>query len=70
MEATKHLIRDQIGPLAGCDRLPELRTMRPRLAELAQACDPLRLQADLATAMIAADAPLLNLYFVDDHFVP
>ncbi|PZS25133.1 MAG: hypothetical protein DLM61_20540 [Pseudonocardiales bacterium] len=70
VEATKHLVRDQIGPLAGCDRLPELRTLRPRLGELAQACDPLRLQADLAAAMIAAEAPLLGLYFVDDHFVP
>jgi hypothetical protein len=70
VEATKHLIRDQIGPLAGLDRLPELRTLRPRLGELAQTCDPLRLQADLAAAMIAAEAPLLNLYFVDDHFVP
>jgi transposase-like protein len=70
VEATKHLVRDQIGPLAGCDRLPELRTLRPRLSELAQACEPLRLQADLAAAMIAAEAPLLNLYFVDDHFVP
>ena len=70
VEATKHLVRDQIGPLAGCDRLPELRTLRPRLGELAGACDPLRLQADLAAAMIAAEAPLLGLYFVDDHFVP
>ncbi len=70
VEATKHLIRDQIGPLAGLDRLPELRTLRPRLGELAGACDPLRLQADLAAAMIGAEAPLLGLYFVDDHFVP
>ena len=70
VEATKHLLRDQIGPLAGLDRLPELRTLRPRLAELAEACDPLRLQTDLATAMINAEAPLLGLYFVDDHFVP
>jgi transposase-like protein len=70
VEATKHLIRDQIGPLAGLDRLPELRTLRPRLGELAETCDPLRLQADLAAAMIAAEAPLLDLYFVDDHFVP
>jgi len=70
VEATKHLVRDQIGPLAGLDRLPELRTLRPRLGELAGACDPLRLQADLAAAMIAAEAPLLGLYFVDDHFVP
>ncbi|MBA2471268.1 MAG: transposase [Pseudonocardiales bacterium] len=70
MEATKHLIRTQIGPLAGLDRLPTLRTLRPRLAALAQGCDPLELQAKLAQAMVAADAPLLNLYFVDDHFVP
>jgi hypothetical protein len=70
VEATKHLVRDQIGPLAGLDRLPELRTLRPRLGELAETCDPLRLQADLAVAMIAAEAPLLGLYFVDDHFVP
>jgi hypothetical protein len=70
VEATKHLVRDQIGPLAGLDRLPELRTLRPRLGELAGVCDPLRLQADLAAAMIAAEAPLLGLYFVDDHFVP
>jgi DNA-binding CsgD family transcriptional regulator len=70
VEATKHLLRDQVGPLAGLVRLPELRTLRPRLGEIAEACDPLRLQADLARAMINAEAPLLGLYFVDDHFVP
>jgi hypothetical protein len=70
VEATKHLLRDQVGPLAGLVRLPELRTLRPRLGEIAEACDPLRLQADLARAMLNAQAPLLGLYFVDDHFVP
>jgi DNA-binding CsgD family transcriptional regulator len=70
VEATKHLLRDQVGPLAGLVRLPELRTLRPRLGELAHAADPLALQAELARAMLAAEAPLLNLYFVDDHFVP
>jgi hypothetical protein len=70
VEATKHLLRDQIGPLAGLVRLPELRTLRPRLGELAEACDPLALQTDLAAAMLNAEAPLLGLYFVDDHFVP
>src|SRR5512133_249913 len=34
VEATKHLLRDQLGPLAGLDRLPELRTLRPRLGEI------------------------------------
>jgi hypothetical protein len=70
VEATKHLLRDQLGPVAGLDRLPELRTLRPRLGELAEAGDPLRLQAELARAMLTAEAPLLGLYFVDDHFVP
>jgi hypothetical protein len=70
VEATKHLIRAQVGALAGIAALPTLRTLRPRLAQLAESCDPLQLQATLATAMVAADAPLLNLYFVDDHFVP
>jgi DNA-binding CsgD family transcriptional regulator len=70
VEATKHLLRDQVGPLAGLARLPELRTLRPRLGELAEACDPLALQAGLARAMLTAEAPVLGLYFVDDHFVP
>jgi DNA-binding CsgD family transcriptional regulator len=70
VEATKHLLREQVGPLAGLVRLPELRTLRPRLGELAEHCDPLALQAQLAAAMLTAQAPLLNLYFVDDHFVP
>ncbi len=50
--------------------VPELRTLRPRLAALADRCDPLELQQRLATAMLAADAPALGVYFVDDHFVP
>jgi hypothetical protein len=70
VEAIKHLIRAQVGPLAGLDRLPALRTLRPRLAALAESCDPLGLQAQFAQAMVTADAPLMNLYFVDDHFVP
>lgn len=69
-EGTKHLIRDQAGPLAGLVALPELRTLRPRLAELAQGCDPLELARRLAAAMLSETAPALGLYFVDDHFVP
>ena len=70
VEGTKHLIRAQAGPLAGLAVLPELRTLRPRLAAIAGGCDPLALQASLARAMLAADAPALPVYFVDDHFVP
>src|SRR6266581_4334326 len=70
MEGAKHLIRDQAGILAGISLLPELRTLRPRLAAIADACDPLALQRQLAAAMLAADAPGLHVYYVDDHFVP
>ena len=70
VEAGKHLVRAQLGPAAGITALPELRTLRPRLAELAQATDPLGLQRRLAAAMLGTDAPGLGLYFVDDHFVP
>ena len=70
VEASKHLVRQQLGPAAGITALPELRTLRPRLARLAEATDPLGLQRRLAAAMLGADAPGLGLYFVDDHFVP
>jgi hypothetical protein len=69
-EGTKHLIPAQAGILAGIGRLPGLRTLRPRLAAIAEACDPLALQRQLAAAMLAADAPGLHVYYVDDHFVP
>ena len=69
-EGTKHLIPDQAGILAGIGRLPGLRTLRPRLAAIADRCDPLALQRQLGAAMLAADAPGLHVYYVDDHFVP
>ena len=69
-EGTKHLIPAQAGILAGIGRLPDPRTLRPRLAAIADACDPLALQRQLAAAMLAADAPGLHVYYVDDHFVP
>jgi hypothetical protein len=69
-EGTKHLIPDQAGILAGIGRLPGLRTLRPRLSAIADHCDPLALQRQLGTAMLAADAPGLHVYYVDDHFVP
>ncbi|HUY46925.1 MAG TPA: helix-turn-helix domain-containing protein [Streptosporangiaceae bacterium] len=69
-EGTGHLIPAQAGILAGIGRLPDPRTLRPRLAAIAGACDPLNLQRQLAAAMLAADAPGLHVYYVDDHFVP
>src|SRR6266851_1486667 len=69
-EGTKHLIPDQAGILAGIGRLPGLRTLRPRLSAIAGMCDPLALQRQLGAAMLAADAPGLHVYYVDDHFVP
>jgi transposase len=69
-EGTRHLIPARAGILAGIGRLPGLRTLRPRLAAIAEACDPLALQRQLAAAMLAADAPGLHVYYVDDHFVP
>src|SRR6266568_695787 len=69
-EGTKHLIPAQAGILAGIGRLPGLRTLRPRLASIADRCDPLALQRQLGAAMLAADAPALHVYYVDDHFVP
>ncbi len=69
-EGTKHLIPAQAGILAGIGRLPDPRTLRPRLAAIADQCDPLALQRQLAAAILAADAPGLHVYYADDHFVP
>lgn len=69
-EQFKHLERAEAGPLGGLAVLPELRTLRPALAAMADRADPLRLQEMLATAMLAADPVLSGVYYVDDHFVP
>ena len=70
LEGAKHLNRAEAGALAGLACLPELRTLRPQLAAIADGCDPLAVQRELAAAMLAADAPALGVYYVDDHFVP
>jgi hypothetical protein len=70
IEQVKHLTGAEAGPLCGLARTPDLRTLRPRLAAIADRCDPLHLQRAFATAMLA-DAPNTSgVYFVDDHFVP
>ena len=70
IEQFKHLTAEAAGPLAGLTGLPGLRTLRPRLAAIADGCDPLELQAMFASAMLAADPVTSGVYYVDDHFVP
>jgi transposase len=70
MEQAKHPDRAQVGPLAGITVLPRLRTLRPRLAAIADGCDPLQLQRAFATAMLTADPCTSGVYFVDEHFMP
>jgi hypothetical protein len=70
VEQVKHLSASEAGPLCGLDRLPDVRTLRPRLAALADRLDPLALQRAFASAMLTADPCASGVYFVDDHFVP
>ena len=69
-EQVKHLTASCAGPLAGLAVLPHLRTLRPALAGIADAADPLALQEMAARAMLAADPVTSGVYYVDDHFVP
>jgi hypothetical protein len=54
-EQFKHLAAVEAGPLAGLGMLPGLRALRPALAQIAGAADPLKVQALFASAMLAAD---------------
>ena len=69
-EQFKHVAAAEAGPLAGLAALPDLRTLRPALAGVADRTDPLRLQQLFAQAMLAADPVTSGVYYVDDHFVP
>jgi hypothetical protein len=69
-EQFKHLRSDEAGPVAGLAVLPDLRTLRPALAAIADRADPLELQQMFAAAMLAADPVTSGVYYVDDHFVP
>jgi len=70
IEQFKHLTVAAAGPLAGLTGLPGLRTLRPRLAAIADATDPLELQAMFAAAMLAAGPVTSGVCYLDDHFVP
>jgi hypothetical protein len=70
LEQFPHLAAADAGPLAGLGALPDLRTIRPKLAALADRTDPVAVQRLFASAMLAADPVLSGVYYVDDHFVP
>ena len=70
LEQFKHLAAADAGPLAGLGALPDLRTIRPKLAAIADDTDPIALQRLFASAMLAADPVVSGVYYVDDHFVP
>jgi len=70
IEQFKHLTAAAAGPLAGLAVLPDLRTIRPKLAAIADRTDPVALQRLFASAMLAADPVTSGVYYVDDHFVP
>ncbi|MGD0067173.1 MAG: putative transposase [Streptosporangiaceae bacterium] len=69
-EQFKHLAAGEAGPLAALVTLPDLRTLRPALAGIADRADPLELQAMFAQAMLDADPVTSGVYYVDDHFMP
>ena len=70
IEQFKHLAAADAGPLAGLGVLPGLRTMRTHLARIADAANPVAVQAMFASAMLAADPVTSGVYYVDDHFIP
>ena len=69
LEQAKHLVPADAGALLGLEAFPSLRTLRPRLATLAEASDPLLVQRAFAKAMLSADEHPPELFYVDDHFV-
>jgi hypothetical protein len=70
LEQFPHLAAADAGPLAGLGALPDLRTIRPKLAALADRTDPVAVQRLFASAMLAADPVLSGVYYAGDHFVP
>jgi transposase len=70
VEAIKHLGRADLGALYGAARAPELKTLRVRLACLADGADALGMQRRLAAALLGEAPDAEQVFYVDDHFVP
>lgn len=69
VEQFKYLSPGQAGPLAGWDRMPHLRALRPRLAQIADSCDPVELLGSYFAAMMRTDPGASRVFYVDDHFI-
>ena len=69
VEGAKHLRRGEAGAALGVTVIPQLATLRARLAALGDGSDPLGLQRAFAAGMVAFDGADAPVYFVDDHFV-
>jgi len=69
VERFKYLPPGQVGPLVGLERLPCLRSLRPRLASIADACDAVDLLGSFFQAAVAADPGASRVFYADDHFV-
>jgi hypothetical protein len=69
LEGSKHLQPADAGRLVGIERFPHLRTLRLRLAALADLIDPLSVQVAFSKAMLDADPQPPGVFFVDEHFV-
>ena len=69
IEGFKHLTRADLGVLVGIDGFPTIRTLRGRLGDAGDTANAIDLQTRLAKALLTVDAPAIDLFFVDDHFV-
>ena len=68
--AVQHLAAAEAGPLAGLVGLPDLRTLRPALAGIADRTTRSDCSNMFAAAMLAATPVTSGVYYIDDHFVP
>ena len=69
IEGFKHLTRTDLGVLVGIDRFPTVRTLRVRLGDAGDTVNAIDRQTRLAKALLTVDAPAIDLFFIDDHFV-
>jgi len=69
VEQFKYLSPREAGPLAGWDKVPHPRALRPRLAAIADSCGPVELLGGYFAAMMRTDPGTSRVFYVDDHFI-